>query len=83
MATMIITLVSQWVLQIPLAYILSRYTHLGINGLWWAFPITNAITALITIGWFLKGKWKHKKLTGEQKLTEHVTEEIILEEGIH
>jgi len=81
--TMVITLISQWVIQLPLAYILSRYTTLGINGLWWAFPVTNIITAFITIGWFMKGTWKNKKLTNEQRLTEQVTEEIIFEEGTH
>lgn len=53
-ATMVIALVSQWLIQLPLAYILSRYTSMGIVGFWWAFPITNVLTALITIIWFMK-----------------------------
>lgn len=82
-ATMIITLISQWILQLPLAYILSRFTPLGIVGFWWAFPITNIITALGTIVWFMWGTWKNKRITEEKILTEHVTEEMILEEGVH
>ena len=81
-ATMIITLITQWVIQLPLAYILSRYTSLGINGLWWAFPISNIAGALVTTIWFLRGTWKTTKITEEQKFNEHVTEEIILEEGV-
>lgn len=52
--TMVIALISQWVLQLPLAYFLSHHTGLGIEGMWWAFPITNVVTAFITIGWFMK-----------------------------
>lgn len=54
MTTMVITLISQWVLQLPLAYFLSRHTGLGISGLWWAFPVTNVLTAIITLVWFMK-----------------------------
>lgn len=82
-ATMVIALVSQWLIQLPLAYILSRYTSMGIVGFWWAFPITNVLTALITIIWFMKWTWKNTKLTEEKKLDEDVAEEMILEEGVH
>ena len=39
--TMVLTLVSQWVLQFPLAYVLSKHTALGMQGIWWAFPAAN------------------------------------------
>jgi putative MATE family efflux protein len=82
-ATMLLTLASQWVLQFPLAYILSKHTDLGIGGLWWAFPVTNVLMALITFGWYQKGDWKKKRLTHEERLAEQVAEEIIIEEGAH
>lgn len=81
--TMVITLISQWILQLPLAYILSRYTSLGIVGFWWAFPITNILTALGTVVWFMRGTWKKTKITEERILSEHLTEEMIREEGVH
>jgi len=70
--TMVLTLVSQWVLQFPLAYVLSKHTALGALGIWWAFPISNVIIALITIGVYATGDWKKTKLTEEEKLTEEV-----------
>lgn len=80
--TMVLTLVSQWVIQFPLAYVLAKHTTLGVNGIWWAFPITNVIIALITIGVFVKGDWKKKRLTdSEEELTEMVSEEILAEEA--
>jgi Na+-driven multidrug efflux pump len=48
--TMVLTLVSQWVLQFPLAYVLSKHTGLGVQGIWWAFPATNVTITLITLG---------------------------------
>lgn len=80
-ATMILALVSLWVLQLPLAYVLSRHTSLGIRGIWWAFPISNILIALITVAWYAKGSWKKKKLTHEEKFAEQVSEEIFIEEG--
>lgn len=60
--TMMLTLVSQWVLQFPLAYVLSRHTALGETGIWWAFPISNALIAAITAGVYAKGDWKRRRL---------------------
>ena len=82
LATMILSLVSQWVVQFPLAYILSKHTSLGVEGIWWAFPITNIIMAFITVLWYMKGDWKKKKLTKEEKFAESISEEILVEEGV-
>ena len=80
--TMVLTLVSQWVLQFPLAYVLSEHTALGITGVWWALPIANVIIAFITIGIYAKGDWKKKRITdSEDILSEKVAEEILVEEG--
>lgn len=80
--TMVLTLVSQWVIQFPLAYILARHTSLGLTGIWWAFPISNILIALITLCIYAKGDWKKKRLTDpEEVLTEKVSEEILTEEA--
>ena len=50
LAAMVLALVSQWFLQFPMAYALSRPHVLGVPGLWWSFPITN-ITAAIAFLW--------------------------------
>jgi Na+-driven multidrug efflux pump len=79
--TMIITLVSQWVLQFPLAYVLSKHTALGELGIWIAFPVTNVITALITVAVYAKGDWKKKRLTQSEEESNAVTAEILTQEG--
>jgi Na+-driven multidrug efflux pump len=76
--SMVLTLVSQWVLQFPLAYVLSKHTGLGPQGLWWAFPIANVVTALITIGLYANGDWKKKRLVDtEEVLTGKVSEDTL------
>jgi len=77
MAAMIISLVSQWVLQFPLAYLLSKHTSLGAHGLWWAFPTSNIAIAIISGIWFARGNWKtrrlvHQPLTEEEEVAEQV-----------
>lgn len=82
MTTMVLTLVSQWVLQLPLAYVLSKYTTLGIHGVWWSFVVSNVVISLITLAWYSRGDWKDTRLTEEEQFAEKVSEEIIAEEGV-
>jgi putative MATE family efflux protein len=83
LSAMVIALVSQWMIQFPLAYVLSRHTLLGARGMWWAFPITNVVVSLVAIGWFARGTWRATRLTEEIELETTVTQEAIIEEGIH
>lgn len=82
MASLVLALISQWVLQFPIAYVLSKHTSLGATGIWYAFPIANVGVAIVAFAWFLKGDWKQGRLTVPQKQTETVTEEILVEEGV-
>ena len=62
MTAMTISLVSQWCLQFPLAYVLSQHTKLHAHGLWWAFPVANISIALISAIVFARGDWKQRRL---------------------
>lgn len=81
--TMMLTLISQWVLQFPLAYILSKHTSMGINGIWWSIPIANVTMGIITILIYAKGDWKKKRLIespAEEKLTAETYQEVMVDE---
>jgi putative MATE family efflux protein len=80
LVAMVIALVSQWMIQFPLAYVLSKHTELQSTGLWWSFPVTNVIVSLASICWFARGDWKKTRLTEEIKQIAKVTEET--EDGI-
>jgi MATE family, multidrug efflux pump len=82
LAAMVLTIVSAWVIQFPLAYILSRHTSLGIDGIWWSHSITMVVSAAICLLWFAGGDWKRTKLVEELELEERVREEARIEEGI-
>ena len=82
--TMILAMVSLWVLQFPIAYILSKHTALGETGLWWAFPIANVTIGCVAALWFAQGGWRKTNLLGaDEELVEEVTEEAIVQEGIN
>lgn len=79
---MLLTMASQWVLQFPLAYVLSKHSPLGLHGLWYAFPAANVIIALVSLAVFARGNWKNKRLTEEDaELERRVSNEIYAEEG--
>jgi Na+-driven multidrug efflux pump len=59
------------------------HTNLAEVGLWIAFPVANVIAAIITISWFARGTWKHKKVVEDIKLSNDVSQEAIIEEGIN
>jgi Na+-driven multidrug efflux pump len=59
---MLITLAMLWVLQLPLAYLLSRYTDMGVYGVRWAIVISFVVGAIAYITYFWRGKWKRKKV---------------------
>ncbi len=82
MISMVLSIISLWVLRVPLAYVLSKHTAFAEVGLWIAFPATNIIAAIIAIVWFKKGTWKQKQITEEIKLTKEITQETIIEDNI-
>ncbi len=65
MTAMVLSLVISWVINFPLAYILSKHTSLGLEGIWWSFPITNIIGAILIYLVYSRGSWKLKKVTEE------------------
>lgn len=83
MTGLTIAVVSQLIIQFPLAYYLSKHSDLKANGLWWAFPITNILAAAVSWFLFAKGDWKNGKLTKAEQEIIHVTDETIIEDGIH
>jgi Na+-driven multidrug efflux pump len=78
---MVIAMVSQWLVQFPLAYVLAKHSGLAAQGLWWSFPVTNVIVALVSVAWFARGTWQKKRLTEEDTQIAQITENVYTEEG--
>ena len=52
--SMVLAITSLWVLRFPLAFVLSERTSLGLDGIWWAFPISNVGAAALATAWFVR-----------------------------
>ncbi len=87
LTSMTLSLISLWLLRLPIAYVLSKYTGLSELGIWIAFPVANVIGFTISIIWFTRGSWKHKQITKGLKMfsgnraLEDTIKETIIEEG--
>lgn len=81
MMAMVLTLISMWIFLFPPAYIMSK--SMGIVGVWWAFPLSYVLTAILAIVVYARGDWKKKKLiSAEDRLVHKVEEEGIVHEAI-
>ncbi len=82
-AAMLLAVLALWVLRFPLAFLLSHRSGLGYEGIWWAFPFSEVVAAVIAWFWFRTGRWRRvSPLTPEQRVEQLVVEEAIAEEGI-
>ncbi len=79
--SMIISIAVLWLVAFPSAYILSRDSIMGVQGLWASWPISSIIGSIIVVIIYRMGTWKDKQLTHEFKMEEKVTEEIKADEG--
>jgi putative MATE family efflux protein len=59
---MIIGIISIWVLQIPLAVVLSRWEMVGLFGVRWAIAIGSVFGAIAYVIYFRRGHWKTKRI---------------------
>jgi len=81
-AAMALSILSFWVLRFPVSWVLAVPAELGPLGIFWSFPISNVLAAVIAVGWFLRGSWIRRVVDEDAVLMGAVREEAIVEEGI-
>ncbi|MBN1583090.1 MAG: MATE family efflux transporter [Anaerolineae bacterium] len=59
---MLINMIALWLIQIPLAYALSRLFNLGANGIWFALVIGWFAQAVLMVWRYRQGRWKLKQI---------------------
>lgn len=69
-ASMFISILSLWIVRFPLAYYLSQETGLSYEGIWWAFPISNLVAALVAFGYYRTGYWKLRVFKKRERISE-------------
>lgn len=58
MFTMFMSIISLWVIRIPVSYWLSQLY--GTQGIWWGIPIAWSVGITISIFYYFSGRWKTK-----------------------
>jgi putative MATE family efflux protein len=64
---MFITIISLWILRIPISYYLSRI--MGTDGIWWGVPIAWVAGFVFAFLYYLTGRWKNKVVTKPSYVT--------------
>ena len=62
MVPMLTTLITMWLVQVPMAYILPKVTGLGVLGVRYGIVSAIVMRAIIYAVYFKHGRWKHKKV---------------------
>jgi len=62
LAPMLITTLSLWGLQVPLALWLVRWWQPATSGIWWAIGLASALNGLLMVLWFETGRWQRQRV---------------------
>lgn len=57
-ASLLISVFALWMIRFPTAFVLSSNTGLSFEGIWWAFPISNLLAAIVALIYYKMGYWK-------------------------
>jgi len=74
---MFLTVSSQWLFQIPLSFILSKYTALGLYGVWISIPFTNVFVSSIAFILYSRGSWKNSDIIDRNKYQNLASEKVL------
>lgn len=83
--SMIFSIISLWIFEFPIAYILSKYLGLNELGIWMGAPIAWLLATVIPFIYFKTGRWKKTRIIDtpqDAKLADAVRKEAMIEEGV-
>jgi putative MATE family efflux protein len=56
--SMLLSVVSRWVVRFPAAFVLAYLLGWGVAGLWWSLSLSGVVTFGLGVLWFLRGEWR-------------------------
>ncbi|ELY24866.1 efflux protein, mate family [Halogeometricum borinquense DSM 11551] len=56
--SMVLSLISRWVVRFPAAFVLAYTLSWGVTGLWWGLSLSGIVTFVVGCLWFLHGEWR-------------------------
>lgn len=51
-----------WIVQVPLAYFLALALEWGPQGVFWAVFVSDMLTGIVGVAFFMRGKWKQREI---------------------
>ncbi len=60
--TMVISIITTWLITLPLAYFLPKWTNWGVIGIRWAMTASTIVGAASNVIYFRTGKWKNLRV---------------------
>lgn len=67
---MAFSILSLWIIQIPVALALIEWAGIGETGVWYAMALSNVISVLVAGFWFLHGTWTDDVVSGRPSAAE-------------
>lgn len=64
-ASMVISVITLWLVRLPLAYLLSYRLGWGVNGAWASITISSTLGFLLNYAYYLTGRWKAKVIVSQ------------------
>ncbi len=61
----VLSLLSRWVLRIPVAWLLAFHLAWGAAGLWWALAVSGAASFVVGAVWWRRGGWEEGVVSDE------------------
>lgn len=55
---MVFAILSLFVFRAPPAYALLKWAGMGATGAWYGIAISNVLTMIVAVAWFLRGRWQ-------------------------
>ncbi|WP_435153564.1 MATE family efflux transporter [Haladaptatus sp. DFWS20] len=66
---MVLSILSLWVFRLPPAYALVEWYDMGSTGIWYGIALSNVLTAVVAVAWFLRGTWTESVVEPSKKPT--------------
>lgn len=60
--SMVSALAANWIIKLPLAYILAMPLGLGTDGIWWSVSVSVLAELLILFPWYRRGGWSRREI---------------------
>lgn len=61
-APMLISVMSLWLIRVPMAILFARVLHMGPPGIWLAITLSSLVGAVASVIYYLRGAWANKAL---------------------